>query len=66
MTHQVLNDLATDFIHRLALQTQNWLLGTVHSCSEFKNSICAVQYVSQSHSQRLAIPCILKKLQMYA
>jgi hypothetical protein len=66
MTHYVLNDSATDFIHRLALKTKHWLLGTVHSCPEFKNSICAVQYVSQSHSQHLVIPRILNKLQMCA
>jgi len=59
MMHHVLNDSATDFIHRLALRTKHWLSGTGHSRSKFKNNICSVQHVSQSHSQHLAIPRIL-------
>jgi len=59
MMHHVLNDSATDFIYRLAWKTKHWLSGTGQSHHKFKNSICSVQSVSQSHSQHLAIPRIL-------
>jgi len=35
--HHVLNDSATDFIHRFALKTKHWLSGTGHSRSKYIN-----------------------------